>query len=83
MVRPSCACRNSTNIANLLNDHAQLANATEPTSSACYSIIPVDVWTSVGTLAAILDTIALLNTSTIEVIGLDSLVAKVRKNVHH
>ena len=85
-VKPSCGCRNSTNstnIANLLNYHAQLANATDLTSSACYSIIPVDIWTSVGSLGAILDTIAMLDTSKIEVVGLDALVAMVRKNVHH
>ena len=82
-VKPSCGCRNSTNIANLLNDHAQLTNATDLTSSACYSIIPVDIWTSVGSLGAILDSIAMLDMSKIEVVGLDSLVAMVRQNVHH
>jgi len=47
----------------------------------CYSIVPVDVWTSVGSLAAILDTIAQLDTAKIEVVGLDTLVALVRKHV--
>jgi len=41
----------------------------------------VDVWTSVGSLAAILDTIAQLDTAKIEVVGLDTLVALVRKHV--
>ena len=82
-VKPSCGCRNSTNVANLLNDHAALANATDLSSSACYSIIPANVWTSVGSLPAILDTISQLDETKVEVVGLDTLVAMIRKHVHH
>ena len=60
-----------------------MTNATDLSSSACYSIIPADVWTSVGSLPAILDTISQLDKTKVEVVGLDTLVAMVRKHVHH
>ena len=41
------------------------------------------MWTSVGSLSAILDTISQLDETKVEVVGLDTLVAMVRKHVHH
>jgi len=80
-IRPSCGCRNASNIANLLNDHASFPNASDPSSSASYSIIPVDVWTLVGTVQAVLDTIHQLDNTKIEVVGIDALVKMIRENV--
>ena len=70
-------CRNATNVARWLN-----TMAADPTSSAGYSVVPVDVWTSVGDVAAVLDVVAQLAPH-VEVVAIDVLVELIRRHVQH
>jgi hypothetical protein len=64
----------------LLNAQAALPNGTDPSSSAAYSIVPVDVWTTVGDVSAVLDVVKQLDLSRIEVVGADVLAQRIRLN---
>ena len=74
-------CRNTTNVADLLNAQAAKPGGVDPTSSTGYSVIPVWVWGADGTVAGVLDVISQLDLSVVEVVGLDALVELVAKHV--
>ena len=54
----------------------------DPTSAAGYSVVPVDVWTSVGDVAAVLDVVAQLAPH-VKVVAIDVLVELIRRHVEH
>ena len=70
-------CRNTTQVANLLNSLKP-----DPTRSTGYSVVPVDVWTTVGDVASVQDVVAHLAPH-IEVVAADVFVELVRQNVEH
>jgi len=79
----SSGCRNTTNVANLLNDHAASAGGKNETLSSGYSVVPVNVWTEVGTVSAVLDVIGQLDKDNIEVVAPDVLTLLIQTNVKH
>lgn len=70
-------CRNTTQVANLLNSLKP-----DVTSSTGYSLVPVDVWTTVGDVASVKEVVAHLAPH-IEVVAADVFAELVRKNVQH
>ena len=78
----SSGCRNTINVANFLNAQAAQANGTDASSSAAYSVVLVDVWTTVGDVAAVMDVIARLRPN-VKVVPADVLVKLIRQNGNH
>jgi hypothetical protein len=68
-------CRNTTDVANLLNSMKP-----DLSSSDGYSLVPVNVWTSVGDVKSVLEVVAQLGPH-IEVVAADVFVKLITANV--
>eukprot|EP01043_Picozoa_sp_COSAG02_P044583 COSAG02_NODE_3995_length_5939_cov_3.184621_5_plen_168_part_00 len=70
-------CRNTTQVANFINSLKP-----DPTRSAGYSVVPVNVWTTVGDVASVQEVVAHLAPH-IQVVAADVFVELVRNTVKH